>query len=98
VHGACDRHALSLSAGQVPDRRVPVYADAVITGSTGNVSITEGFFAVTVSMSDFCWEGSKPALVCATIRVPSRWNSSRAPAVTAAVKSESSCQTRTAVW
>jgi hypothetical protein len=80
-----------------PCRATCLYADAVITGSIGRVSIKSGFLAATVSTSAFCVAGSKLALVRATTRMPSGRNPSRTPAVTAWVKSESSCQTRAAV-
>jgi hypothetical protein len=81
----------------VPAWAADLYAEAVATGSTGNVSITVGFFAITVSTSLFCLPASKLAIVVATIRMPSSLNSSRAPAVTAASKSEVWCQTSAAV-
>jgi hypothetical protein len=74
-----------------------LYADAVTTGSTGSVSMTEGRLAWTVSISAFCLAASKFALVSAITSMPRRSNSSRTPAVTAVVKSALSCQTRAAV-
>jgi hypothetical protein len=53
--------------------------------------MTVGFLAITVSMSLFCLPASKFAIVVATMRIPSWLNSSRAPAVTAASKSDVWC-------